>query len=58
MDNSEETTTKSVQSMHFIIRGMQSSGVVTERFADKMIENIIVCASYKEFKASFNTYYF
>ena len=52
MDSNKESTTKAVQSMHFIIRGMQSSGVVTESFADKMIENITACASYKKFKAS------
>ena len=57
MDNNQEATTKAVQSMHFIIRGMQSAGVVTESFADKMIENITVCASYKKFKASFNDSY-
>jgi len=50
MDSNKESTTKAVQSMYFIIRGMQSSGVITESFADKMIENITVCASYKKFK--------
>ena len=57
MDSNKESTTKAVQSMYFIIRGMQSSGVITESFADKMIENITVCASYKKFKASFNDSY-